>query len=399
MEVMSVYLDHAATTPLHPAARQAWLRATASVGNPASIHAHGQRSRAELEAARERIARTLGAQAIETVFTSGGTESNNLAIKGLWWARNRGASRPVIITTRTEHHATLDAVAWLVAHEAAEVEWLAVDASGLINLESAVESIARVGERGALLTTLHGNNEIGTVQPVQELASLCREQGIPVHVDAVASYGQLPVSLRDWGVDAVSVSAHKVGGPVGIGALAVSRHATPEALLHGGGQQRGLRSGTQDVGGVLAFAAVAETFVDGVLPGTDELRELRDRLIAEIRDRIPDAQLHGPEPGIGRLPLNAHFTFLGCQGDSLLFLLDMAGISVSTGSACQAGIPEPSHVLLGCGFDEATARGALRFTLGHTTTSDDIDRVLAALPDAVGQAKNAGLSNRTAPRH
>ncbi|MDJ1372642.1 cysteine desulfurase family protein [Gulosibacter molinativorax] len=396
---MSVYLDHAATTPLHPAAREAWLRATSEVGNPASIHAHGQRSRGELEAARERIARTLGAQAIETVFTSGGTESNNLAIKGLWWARNRGASRPVILTTRTEHHATLDAVEWLVANEGAEVEWLAVDGSGLIDLPAAAAAIARVGDRGALLTTLHGNNEIGTLQPVRELAQLCEAEGIPMHVDAVASYGQLPVSLRDWGIAALSVSAHKIGGPVGVGALAVSRHVTPEALLHGGGQQRGIRSGTQDVGGVLAFAAVAETFEGGVLPGTAQQSELRDRLIAGIRDRIPDGQLHGPEPGPLRLPLNAHFTFPGCQGDSLLFLLDMAGISVSTGSACQAGIPEPSHVLLGCGFDEATARGALRFTLGHTTTAEDIGLVLEALPAAVAQAKKAGLSNRAAPRH
>lgn len=396
---MSVYLDHAATTPLHPAAREAWLRATSTVGNPASIHAHGQRSRAELEEARERIARTLGAQAIETVFTSGGTESNNLAIKGLWWARNKETARPVIITTRTEHHATLDAIEWLVANEGAEVEWLEVDATGLIDLDSAAAAIARVGERGALLTTLHGNNEIGTVQPVRELANLCAEQQIPMHVDAVASYGQLPVSMRDWGVAAVSVSAHKIGGPVGVGALAVSRHASPEALLHGGGQQRGLRSGTQDVGGVLAFAAVAETFVDGILPDTEELQDQRDRLIRELQQRIPQAQLRGPEPGPLRLPLNAHFTFPGCQGDSLLFLLDMAGISVSTGSACQAGIPEPSHVLLGCGFDEATARGALRFTLGHTTTEADIDAVVAALPDAVTQAQKAGLSNRAAPRH
>lgn len=394
-----MYLDHAATTPLHPAAREAWLRASDSIGNPASIHAHGQRSRAELEAARERIARTLGAEAIETVFTSGGTESNNLAIKGLWWARNRGAARPVILTTRTEHHAALDAVAWLVEHEDAEVEWLAVDATGRIDLVAAAESIAKAGDRAALLTTLHGNNEIGTVQPVSELASLCRARGIPVHVDAVASYGQLPVSLQEWGVDAVSVSAHKIGGPVGIGALAVARRAAPEALLHGGGQQRGLRSGTQDVGGALAFAAVADTFVDGVLPGTEGLRTLRDRLIRGVRERIPQAQLRGPDPAGARLPLNAHFTFPGCQGDSLLFLLDLAGISVSTGSACQAGIPEPSHVLLGCGFDEATARSALRFTLGHTTIVEDIDRVLAVLPDAVAQAQRAGLSNRTAPHH
>ncbi|MGO1545220.1 MAG: cysteine desulfurase family protein [Gulosibacter sp.] len=396
---MSVYLDHAATTPLHPAAREAWLRATEVVGNPASIHGHGQRSRGELEEARERIARTLGAQAIETVFTSGGTESNNLAIKGLWWARNREATRPVIVTTRTEHHATLDAVEWLVKNEGAEVEWLEVDARGLIDLAAAAEVIARVADRAAVLTILHGNNEIGTVQPVRELAELCRAAGIPMHVDAVASYGQLPVSLREWGVDAVSVSAHKIGGPVGVGALAVARHANPEALVHGGGQQRGLRSGTQDVGGVLAFAAVADTFVDGVMPDTEALAQLRDRLIREIRVAIPEAELRGAEPGEGRLPLNAHFTFPGCQGDSLLFLLDMAGISVSTGSACQAGIPEPSHVLLGCGFDEATARGALRFTLGHTTTAEDIDQLLAALPEAVAQAQKAGLSNRTAPRH
>lgn len=405
MVVMSVYLDHAATTPLHPAAREAWLRAAGSVGNPASIHGHGQRARAQLEDARERIARTLGAQSIETVLTSGGTESSNLAIKGFFWARNRDEARPLILTTRTEHHATLDAVEWLVANEGARVEWLPVDEHGLVDLDAAAAAIGRAAGDAALLTVLHGNNEIGTVQPVRALARLAADAGVPMHVDAVASYGQLPVSLRDWGVSAVSVSAHKIGGPVGVGALAVSRRAAPEPLIHGGGQQRGLRSGTQDLAGALAFAALADAFVDGVLPGTDALRELRDRLVLEVGERVPGARLRGSaldapelEGGPARLPLNAHFTFDGCQGDSLLFLLDMAGISASTGSACQAGIPEPSHVLLGCGFDEATARGALRFTLGHTSTGADVDALLAALPGAVAQAGRAGLSNREARR-
>jgi cysteine desulfurase len=395
---MPIYLDHAATTPIRPEARDAWLREHARVGNPASIHAHGQVARAALESARERLARNLGAQAIEVVLTSGGTESINLAIKGFWWARNphpAAPARPRILTTRAEHHATLDAVEWLVAHQGAEVEFVPVDELGRIDPGALERMLADDAERIAVISLLHANNEVGTLQPVAEVGALGRRYGVPVHVDAVASLGHVDVDLRGWGVQAVSVSAHKVGGPVGVGALAVSRDAQLEALVHGGGQQRGLRSGTQDVAGAAAFAAALEAAC-----APDErarLAALRDELIAEVRNAIPEARLRGADPQDepdGRLANNAHFTFPGAQGDSLLFLLDMAQLSASTGSACQAGIPEPSHVLLAMGDDEATARGALRFTLGWDTTRDDVAALVAALPEAYATARRAGLSNR-----
>lgn len=427
---MPIYFDHAATAPLRPAARDAWLAAHERVGNPASIHAHGQAARAELEDARARIAAHLGAEPIETVLTSGGTESINLAIKGMWWAANPVAGapgRPVIVTSAAEHHATLDTVEWLVRAGGAEVAWVPVDGAGRVDVAALAEELGREGSRVALVSLLHANNEVGTVQPVAEIGALGRRFGVPVHIDAVASLGHVDVSLREWGVDAVSVSAHKVGGPVGVGALAVSRAATLEALLHGGGQQRGLRSGTQDVAGAAAFAAALD---EAVNPAERvRLRGLRDALIAGVRAAVPDARLRGPEvdvaagaeavprtaaarsagaagaaqdagagaePGAAaaRLVNNAHFTFAGAQGDSLLFLLDMAGISASTGSACQAGIPEPSHVLLAMGDDEATARGALRFTLGWNSTREDVDALVAALPAAVAAARKAGLSSR-----
>lgn len=395
---MPIYLDHAATTPIRPAARDAWLAAHERVGNPASIHAHGQSARASLESSRERLARHLGAQTIEVVLTSGGTESINLAIKGFWWAANPvpGApARPRILTTRAEHHATLDAVEWLVAHQGAEVGFVPVDARGRVDLDALERLLTDGADRTAVISVLHANNEVGTVQPVAELGELGRRFGVPVHIDAVASLGHEDVDLRGWGVQAVSVSAHKVGGPVGVGALVVSRDATLEALVHGGGQQRGLRSGTQDVAGAAAFAAALDEAVDPA--ERERLRALRDALIQGIREAIPEARLRGADPAGGaaaRLVNNVHFTFPGAQGDSLLYLLDMAQLSASTGSACQAGIPEPSHVLLAMGDDEATARGALRFTLGWDSTSADVAALLEALPTAYNTARRAGLSNR-----
>lgn len=403
----AVYLDHAATAPMHPAARAALLDAVDRLGNPASIHGHGQRARRALEDARARIAATLGAEPIETILTSGGTEGTNLAVKGLWWARNRGARRPRILTTRTEHHATLDAAQWLVEHEGAEIGWLEVDGDGRIRLDSLE---AQLGDDVALVTLLLANNEIGTVQPVRAVARRAAAAGVPVHVDAVAAYGQLPLDLHGFGVQALSVSAHKIGGPVGVGALAVRRGTTIDPLLHGGGQQLGIRSGTQDVAGALAFAAVAEVEAAEVADGSADAhrRRLRDRVLAAIRAADPEAVVRGADPDAvlddegaavpARLPGNAHATFPGCQGDSLVLLLDLAGVSAATGSACQAGIPEASHVLTGCGVAVDEALGALRFTVGPGTTDADVDRLAEVLPGVVAQARAAGLSTRKTAR-
>jgi cysteine desulfurase len=401
---MVVYLDHAATTPMLPDAISAYADALGVVGNPASIHSQGQAAKRMLEEAREQIAATLGCDPIEVVLTSGGTEAVNLAIKGIWWSRNRGTARPVILAPGGEHHATIDTLEWLDQHEGAEIGWLPLDDDGLVRPDEVRAALSRYGDRVALVTLLWANNEVGTIQPVTEIAALAAASGVPVHVDAVAAYGYLDIDFRavrdasgsagGAGLVAMSVSAHKIGGPVGVGALVLSRSASIEPLLHGGGQQRQVRSGTQDVAGAVSFA-VAAAFTTG--HRADEavrLAALRDRLIDGVRTAVPSARLNGPA-GDGRLPGNVHVAFAGCEGDSLLFLLDMAGVSVSTGSACQAGIPEPSHVLRAMGRTELEARGALRVTLGHTTTDSDIDALLAALPGAYAQASRAGLADRT----
>lgn len=382
---MTVYLDHAATTPILPAAREAWLEALGLVGNPSSIHSDGQNAKRMLEDARERIAASLGCDPIEVVFTSGGTESVNLAIKGLYWAAVAAdAERRRILVPRGEHHATVDTVEWLERHEGAIVQWLPVDEYGRVSpaeVESALSSHADM----ALVTLLWANNEVGTIQPVADIVALATKYGVPVHADAVAAYRHLPIDFAASGLAALSVSAHKIGGPLGMGALVLSRKATVVPLIHGGGQQRQVRSGTQDAPAAHAFAAAAEHPVS-------DLSALRDELIAGVAGAVPSAILRG-DP-VNRLDNNAHFTFPGCEGDSLLFLLDAAGISVSTGSACQAGIPEASHVLIGMGLDEQEARGALRFTFGHTSTRSDIRALVAALPNAHEKAVRAGLATR-----
>jgi cysteine desulfurase len=364
---------------------------------------------------------------VEVTFTGGGTEAVNLGIKGLYWARNAERAerdwpiaRPRILLPGGEHHATIDAVAWLARHEEAVIDWIPVDELGRIDLgalETALESGAAADDI-ALLSLLLANNEVGTIAPVAEVAALAARFGVPVHVDAIAAYGYLPIDFHALGVAALSISAHKVGGPVGIGALVIARSATIEPLLHGGNQQRA-RSGTQDAAGAVAFGVAAELATAGLGvggpgaggpgaggPGVGEpgaggldshtagLRVLRDRLVAGIRSAVPSAILRGDPNPAGRLPGNAHFTFPGCEGDSLLFLLDAAGFSVSTGSACQAGVPEASHVLMDMGVSEPDARGALRFTLGSSTTTAEIDALVAALPKAVIRATKAGLAER-----
>lgn len=381
---MVVYLDHAATTPMLPQARDAFVEALAVLGNPSSIHSAGQNARRILEEAREKVALSLGCDSIEVVFTSGGTESVNLAIKGFYWARSASTERRRILAPRGEHHATVDTLEWLEQHEGAIVEWVPVDAVGRISLD-ALESALSNFEDIALLTMLMANNEVGTIQPVREATELCARYGIPVHVDAVAAYRHVSINFASSGLAALSVSAHKIGGPLGMGALVLSRGSVIEPLIHGGGQQRKVRSGTQNAPAAAAFAVAAEFAATSLAP-------LRDRLIAGVQAAIPSAILRG-DPEL-RLDNNAHFTFPGCQGDSLLFLLDAAGICVSTGSACQAGVPEASHVLVGMGLSESDARSALRFTLGHMSTLEDVDALLLALPEAHDRALKAGLSNR-----
>jgi cysteine desulfurase len=381
------YLDHAATTPMLDEAVEAYVAAAREVGNASSLHAPGRLARRRVEESRECIAASLGARPSEVIFTSGGTEADNLAVKGMFWAR-RGADRARnrIVASSIEHHAVLDAVEWLGEHEGADITWLPVDGVGRVNPDALREAIGDAGDV-ALLTAMWANNEIGTVQPVPALATVAAEAGVPMHTDAIQAVGQVPVDFAASGVAAMSVTGHKLGGPVGVGALLLGRDVPCTPLLHGGGQERDVRSGTLDVPGIVAFAVAVEASVKRQQEYAATVSALRDDLVARVREAITDAVFNGDPDD--RLPGNAHFSFPGCAGDALLLLLDAAGIACSTGSACSAGVAQPSHVLLAMGADDDRARSSLRFTLGHTSIADDIDQLMAALPPAVERARRA----------
>jgi cysteine desulfurase len=389
---MPAYLDHAATTPLSAAALAALTRELARTGNPSSLHGSGRRARRAVEDAREIIAAAAGAHPSEVIFTSGGTESDNLAVKGMYWSRvAEDPKRRRILCSAVEHHAVLDTVEWLERHEGAEVAWLPVDSDGLLDLDALEAELSRDPGAVALVTVMWANNEVGTIQPIRRVVELAHAAGVPVHSDAVQAFGSVPVHFKDSGLDAMSVSGHKIGGPVGVGALLLGRAVKLTPVQHGGGQERDVRSGTLDTASIAAFAAAAEAVTAGLQTEAARIAALRDRLIEGIRGCVPEAVLRGA-PGAGRLPGNAHFTFPGCEGDSLLFLLDLAGVESSTGSACTAGVPRPSHVLLAMGLDEETARGAQRFSLGHASTEADVDALLKALPEAYARARQAGMA-------
>ncbi|GAA0581590.1 cysteine desulfurase family protein [Streptomyces crystallinus] len=387
------YLDHAATTPMLPEAVQAMTAQLTATGNASSLHAAGRRARRTAEEAREELAEALGARPSEVVFTAGGTEADNLAVKGLYWARHDADPRRVrVLASPVEHHAVLDAVHWLAEHEGATVEYLPVDRYGRVHPEALREAIARDPSDVALATVMWANNEIGTVLPVAELAAVAREFDIPLHADAVQAVGQLDVDFAASGLAAMTVSGHKIGGPYGIGALLLGREYTPVPVLHGGGQERHVRSGTLDVPAIAAFAVAGRLAAERRADFAREVGALRDQLVEAVREAVPEAILGGdPAPG-GRLPANAHFTFPGCEGDSLLLLLDAQGIECSTGSACTAGVAQPSHVLLATGTPPDLARGTLRFSLGHTSTEADVQAVATAIGPAVERARTAGLS-------
>ncbi|MEW2293938.1 cysteine desulfurase family protein [Streptomyces sp. NPDC006743] len=387
------YLDHAATTPMLPEAAEALTAALGVTGNASSLHASGRRARRTVEESREALAEALGARPSEVVFTSGGTEADNLAVKGLFWSRrNADPARTRVLASPVEHHAVLDAVHWLGEHEGATVEYLPVDAHGRVHPETLREAIARDPRDVALATVMWANNEIGTVLPVAELAAVAAEFGVPLHADAVQAFGQVPVDFAASGLAAMTVSGHKIGGPYGIGALLLGREHTPVPVLHGGGQERHVRSGTLDVPAIASFAVAGRLAAERREWFAREIGALRDALITAVRTAVPDVILGGDPAPAGRLPANAHFTFPGCEGDSLLLLLDAQGIECSTGSACTAGVAQPSHVLLATGTDPDLARGTLRFSLGHTSTQDDVDAVAKAIGPAVERARAAGLS-------
>ena len=397
----AVYLDHAATTPMVPVALAAMTEQLRVVGNPSSLHRAGRTARRVVEESRETIAQALRARPSEVVFTSGGTEADNLGVKGLFWSRRAADPRRVrILASAVEHHAVLDCVEWLASHEGAEPVWLDVDELGRVRPETVRAAIDRNPAAVALVTVMWANNEVGTVQPIADIVAIAHSYGIPVHSDAVQAVGQLPIDFAASGLDALTISGHKVGGPLGVGALIVARDLSLTPVQHGGGQERDLRSGTLDTPAIAGFAAAVRDAVASQPERAAALVELREDLIRRVLIAVPDAVLNG-DPGVGageRLPGNAHFGFPGCEGDALLMLLDARGVECSTGSACTAGVARPSHVLLAMGSDDERARGTLRFSLGHTSTEADVDALLAVLPGAVERAKRAGVVSSASRR-
>ena len=375
----SIYVDHAATTPLSPAAFKAITDQLQELGNPSSLHTHGRATRKSLEDARESIAREVGALPSEVIFTASGTEANNIALKGLWWS-GKAKGKSVVVISAIEHHAILDPAHWLETHEGAEVVVVPVDVHGVIELEFLRNLVATRGDQIAVISIMHSNNETGVLQPIEEVVSIAGS--IPVHTDAVQSFKKVPLSYKDLGVTALTLSAHKVGGPLGIGALILRRAYEIPALLHGGGQEREIRSGTLNAPSIVAFCAAATESYPAAAVTT-----LRDNFIKALSAAIPDAYINGGTSE--RLPGIVNVTFPGTQSDTLLLLLDNAHVSASTGSACSAGVHEASHVLLAMGHTETTAQSSLRFSFGAASTQADVEFVMSVLPDVIARGRAA----------
>ena len=374
---MSVYLDHAATTPIFDVAADAMQIALRKVGNPSSLHTEGRSTRKDVEDAREIIAKAVGCLPSEVIFTGSGTEADNAAIKGLFWK----SGKKVIVISSIEHHAVLDPARWLVEHEGAELIEIPVTKTGLIDLGFLKDLIAKRGNEIALISVMHSNNETGVIQPVAEVVKIAGD--IPVHTDAVQSFTKTSLSYKELGVMSMALSAHKVGGPLGIGVLVLRRAFEIPALLHGGGQEREIRSGTLNAPSIVAFAAAVES------SNYDSARvsALRDRFESGLRASVPDAYINGVDAP--RLPGITNVTFPGTQSDSLLLLMDSEKVSCSTGAACSAGVHRPSHVLLAMGHTEITAQSSLRFSCGATSTESDIDFALSVLPTVINRGRAA----------
>ena len=380
-----IYLDHAATTPMVPEAVEAMTRELGRPGNASSLHGSGRAARKVVEEARESIAGNLGAHPSELIFTSGGTESDNLAVKGGYWAQ-AARGRTELVASAVEHHAVFDSVAWLGQAAGATVHWLPVDATGRIR-EADVEAV--VGAGTALVSVMWANNEVGTLQPVTAVAARAAAVGALSHSDAVQAVGHVPVDFAASGLDLLTFTAHKLGGPYGVGALLARRTLDLTAVQHGGGQERDVRSGTLNVAAVAAFAAAVEVAVRGLDRYQSTVGALRDALVDGIASAVPDAVVLGAAEPADRLPGVASVLFPGCSADALLMLLDAAGIDCAAGSACSAGVAQASHVLLAMGLDETAARSVLRFSLAESNDLADLQTLLHALPEAVRRGRAA----------
>lgn len=387
---MVIYLDHAATTPLRQELIPGYLEQLQVLGNPSSVHGSGQQARRALEDARDVLARAIDCHRSEVLFTSGGTESNNLAIKGLYLQRiAESPEQKIIISAGTEHHAGIDPIEWLESVEGAETAWIPVSTTGELDLKWLTDFLAANGERVALISAMLVNNETGLITPIAEITQIANKYGIPVHSDAVAAFGHVPLSFKESGLATMAVSGHKIGAPVGVGVLVVARAAKVAVTSHGGGQERGIRSGTLSSALGFAMAEAAALAVAELDQVEQRLSGFARQITTAIKSIATDANFtRGEAPGFSGI---IHFTFPGCSGDSLLYLLDAAGISVSTGSACRAGVAQPSHVIMAMGRTEAEAKGSLRISLGYSTTQSEVDALIAAFPAAYAGALKAGL--------
>lgn len=388
---MPVYLDHAATTPVRPEVIELYAQELGRIGNPSSVHTFGQDARTVVEEAREELARAVVANRSEIVFTSGGTEADNWAIKGLFWQRNsEGVERKVILSALTEHHAVIDTIEWLEKNQGAEAVWIPVGHDGLVDKKWLTEYLEANHENVALITLMWVNNETGVTTDIQSITRIAKPYKIPVHSDAVAALGHIPITFAASGLACMSITGHKVGAPVGTGALVVSRDTKIDSLFHGGGQERGIRSGTLNAAGALAFARAATMSVRELVPMLNQWSVFKRRILEFLEDH---PELGGKVTGSleHRTPNNIHVVFDGCAGDSLLYVMDSAGVSVSNGSACTAGVTSASHVLLAMGYDEEHASGGVRVTFGYNTTAEDIEAFLEVLPRAVTSARKAGF--------
>jgi cysteine desulfurase len=376
---MSVYLDHAATTPMFDAAIDAMNSALRKLGNPSSLHTEGRSTRKDVEDARESIAKAIGCQASEVIFTGSGTEANNAAIKGLFWH----SDKKVILISSIEHHAVLDPAHWLAEHEGAEIIEIPVTASGVIDLDFMKKVVQERANEIALISVMHSNNETGVIQPIADVVKIAG--AIPVHCDAVQSFTKVSLSFKDLGLFAMTISGHKVGGPLGIGALILRRAVEIPPLLHGGGQERDIRSGTLNAPSIVALAAA----VKADLYDAKKVESLRDSFEAGVLSLRPDAVINGK--GAPRLPGISNITFPGTQSDSLLLLMDSEKVSCSTGAACTAGVHRPSHVLMAMGLTDVVSQSSLRFSFGSTNTTEDVAYALSVLPTVIerGLAANA----------
>jgi cysteine desulfurase len=398
------YLDHAATTPMLPEAVAAMREALSLTGNASSLHSSGRSARRAVEESRESIAAALSARPSEVVLTGGGTEGDNQAVKGIYWARREADPRRTrVLISAAEHHAVLDAAEWLAKHEGAEVELLAVDELGRVSPETLRAALAHAPERAAVVSVMWANNEVGTVNPINELALIAHQFGVPLHTDAVQAIGVLPVDFAACGADAMTLTGHKLGGPHGQGALLLRQELDCTPLLHGGGQERNIRSGPLNVPAVVGLAGAVRHAVAEAPRRASELAKLRDELVRLVKEAVPDAVLHGDSGhqvisgGPSRLPGNALLSFPGCEGDRLIALMDAQGIECSTGSACTAGVARSSHVLLAMGAHEAAARGSLRFSLGHTSTAEDVAALGRVIGPAVERARSPGYADSRQP--